>query len=290
MEPREVIPDVLERAQDRYTEMVERGDHRTNLEEKDVVTEIDRQMTELFRQFFDRLEPRFRIASEESSKKDNSTDVEDADFTVILDEIDATHHLREQRGPHGPIVAIAEGQSPEFKDVIGAGYLNLEKRTLYEAYRNEGAFRTENFPSGKRENIQTTKQEKMVPGSGTALLIDQGMLGEAPELAAGAWSYWCNDYGSQGEQYAMIAEGSRDAFITGGFSKLEAKPVNSAEELAAMYLIVEEAGGAVRDWSGSDISGEKVGMSQKKNHDVIAASTENLAQKISKRIIPDEYT
>lgn len=87
----------------------------------------------------------------------------------------------------------------------------------------------------------------------------------------------------------MIADGRRDIFITGGHGNIDAKPVNSAEELGGMYLLVKEAGGSVTNWHGEDIADESIGMRQEINHDVIATSSEKLAQETVKNIIPKSY-
>lgn len=112
------------------------------------------------------------------------------------------------------------------------------------------------------------------------------MLGKAAEIAESAWKYHCNDLGSQGEQFALVAEGKRDVFITGGRSYIKEK--NTAEELAGMYLIVEEAGGSVTDWKGDSIAENDIGMKQKKSHNVLATASKELARKMSEEIIPEE--
>ncbi|MFB6147504.1 MAG: inositol monophosphatase family protein, partial [Candidatus Nanohaloarchaea archaeon] len=113
------------------------------------------------------------------------------------------------------------------------------------------------------------------------------MLGKAPRIAENAWKYWCNDYGSSGHHFALVAEGTRDGFITGGHGYVKEK--KTGEEIAGMQLLVDEAGGAVTDWSGEDIGSLKIRLPEGKNHDVIAAATDDLAGAISEEIIPSSY-
>lgn len=264
------------------------GEDEKNIAEDDVVTKVDTEMTELIISFFKDQEGSYELQSEEMAKERMEASEGETDYTVVFDEIDGTHHLIEKNGPYGPIVGIAKGQNPEFGDIVAAGYLNLASGKLYHAYRGEGAYIDTGNP-GKNQSLSTSGKKELERGGKTSLLIDQGMLGKKPSIAREAWKHWCNDYGSQGQHYALVAKGDRDVFITGGHSYLESKPVNSPEEAAGMYLLVEEAGGKVTDWDGETVEEEKIGMKDKKNHDIIAAATPKLARETAEKIIPEEH-
>jgi fructose-1,6-bisphosphatase/inositol monophosphatase family enzyme len=149
--------------------------------------------------------------------------------------------------------------------------------------------RTHDLETGERKDLEASDQKELGTGADTKILLQQGFLAGYPEIASEAWKRWCADYGSQARHYSMIAAGKRDIYITGGHSTIDAKPENTAEEAAGMYLLVKEAGGAVTDWKGEEVGERKIGMAEERNHDIIAAGTEELAMRTAEEIIPDDY-
>lgn len=280
-ELREIIFEFFSLIENRFES---RESNLENIRENDFATKIEKQILEDIEGFFSNREQVFDIQLEENLENFDRPD--SPDYTVILDSMDGSHHLIEGEGSFGPIIGIADCEDPNFDDVIGSGFLNLNSSKKYFAIKGEGCYKISN---DSRETIETSEKENIETGINTKILLQQGFLANYPEIAEHAWRHWCNDYGSQGQHFAMIADGRRDLFISGGHSKLEAKPVNSPEELAGMYLILKEAGGAVTDWNGKTIAENKIGMRKNHNHDIIAASSEEIAVNASIKLIPDKY-
>jgi len=276
--------ELLEHIEEEYGNLLEDSANIDNLREKDFVTKIDEKVRDLIEEFFRSRKEKFKLVTEE--KRSFEENPEDPDFTVIIDEMDATHHLIEQEGPFGTVFAVAEGENPEFQDVAVSGFIDLGNDKKYVAVRNEGAYL---LADNKKKNLKTSRQTDFGEGLETTVLLQQGFLAERPEIAQEAWKRWCNDYGSQGKHYAMIASGRRDVYITGGFSKIAAKPANTAEEAAGMYLMVEETGGSVLSWEKEKIGGMKIGMARGKNHNLVAASTRKLAEEVIDVAIKSQY-
>lgn len=271
------------KAREVYRKMHSEGKHKQNLVEGDIVTAIDTEITRVAQEYFTNLDQNYLIESEELAKSDEITESGEYNYTVIIDEIDGTHNMRDETGAYGPIIAIAEGLNPTFNDVICAGYMNLSKNIFYEAYRSKGAYKT-NLDTEESESIQTSGRTSLEGEEVLALLLDQAMLGKEPKIAEEAWQYWCNDFGSMGQHFALVSEGVRDGFISGGHGYIKDK--NTAEELAGMYLLVKESEGCTMNWNGTEIGSRKIGMKDGKNHDIVAAATRELAEEIVEDILP----
>lgn len=118
MDLEQVLPELFRELESTYSEMVSDKANRENIAEGDIVTRIDKKMTDVVTDFFPSLEPEFAVQSEELSKSGEEVSAENPDYTVIFDEIDGTHNMRDQVGSFGPIVAVAEGKDPVFRDVV----------------------------------------------------------------------------------------------------------------------------------------------------------------------------
>lgn len=265
--------DLLEEIKEEYDRLLEDTSNLDNLREKDFVTEVDEKIRELIEDFFRSRTEKFELVTEEQRSFESNP--ENPNFTVVIDEMDATHHLIEQEGPFGTVFGLAEGEDPEFQDVTVSGFIDLGNEKKYVAVRGEGAYL---LVDEEKKVLETGDKIEFGEGLETKVLLQQGFLAERSDIADEAWKRWCNDYGSQGKHYAMIASGRRDVYITGGFSKIAAKPANTPEEAAGMYLMVKEAGGAVLNWEKESIESEKIGMEEGKNHNLVAASTDKLAE------------
>jgi len=276
-----LLEELFTKIKNEFEEMRDKGlDRKDVAEDKDVVTEVDQRITEIVVDFFEDRDNRYRLESEEMKKEDSIHGTDNPDYTVIFDEIDGTANMRDYAGPYGPIIAIAEGPDPVFNDIIASGFYEMTREAYYHAYQDSGAFRRHGM-NGSDLKIESGSAEKLEIDTG--LLIDQAMLSKKTEIAENAWKSWCNDFGSQGHHYALIAEGVREGFITGGHGLMKDK--NTAEELAGMYLIVREADGIVVDWNAENIGENKIGMKEGLTHDVIVASTDRLAENICQEIL-----
>lgn len=282
----ELIADLFDGIHENYKGMVEEDGSSRNLRDKDFLTRIDIETEELIEEFFRSQDGSFILQSEETPEFDENP--KQGDYTVIFDSIDASHHLIEGEGSSGPVVGIAEGKDPCFKDIVAAGFLDLNYSRKHTAVKGKGSHTTD-LETGERAEINASGREELGVGAETKILLQQGFLSEYPEIAREAWKRWCADYGSQARHYAMVASGKRDIYITGGHSQIDAKPANTPEEAAGMYLLVKEAGGSITDWEGNRIEDREIGMDKEKNHDLIAAGTRKLAEKTAEEIIPENY-
>lgn len=288
MDRRATLRGLFGAVRSRYERLRNRGATDTDVgdDDDDLVTAVDRALTGVIVDQFDDIDGSFAFVSEETRKTPAPERGEEAaDYTVLFDEVDGTLKMRAGVGSFGPVVAIAEGVEPRFEDVVAAGHLNFRDDEFYEAYRGEGTFRACPFDAAATR-VETSGRERL-DGDGMArLLLDQPMLGKVPEIAARAWRYACNDFGVQSRHYTWVADGTKDAFVTGGHGLMPNKPENTAEELAGGYLLVTEAGGSVVDWTGTAIGSQRVGLAASRNHDVVAAASPSLAGEVVDEIVP----
>lgn len=244
---RELVNQLFEKIHERCEELQQDDESSDNLRDKDFLTRIDIESKKVIEDFFRTHKDSFNLQSEENpSFQDNP---KEADYTVVFDSIDASHHLIEGEGSTGPVIGIAESEDPCFDDIIAAGFLDLNYSRTHTAVKDQGS-QTHDLETGKRKDLKASDQKELGTGAETKILLQQGFLADHPEIAREAWKRWCADYGSQARHYAMIAAGKRDIYITGGHSTIDAKPANTPEEAAGMYLLIKEAGGAMTDWNG----------------------------------------
>lgn len=283
------LRELFSQAQARYQKLREKGVDQENLVENDIVTAVDHAMTELITDFFKDFDTNstFSFVSEEMNKSNLNRETLDADYTILFDEVDGTAKMRRRTGSFGPIVAVAKGEDPRFQDIVAAGFLDLAENELYEATRDGGAFHIRGFTGENpvRKRIETSQRSTIDGKYLMGLLLDQPMLGKVPEIASKAWQYPCNDFGVQARHYSWVADGTWDAFITGGHSHMPEKDCNTGEELAGLQLIVKEAGGEVVDWDGNPIDEKRIGLLDGVNHDVVAAATAELAVEVAEDIV-----
>jgi fructose-1,6-bisphosphatase/inositol monophosphatase family enzyme len=272
---RETFNSIKKETMKQYEEMSESGEIRKDISRSsEVVTELDRRMTDLIIREFEERDETFLFVSEEMKKNSSRKEESDPDYTVIFDEIDGTANMKNDRGPFGPIVGIAKGSDPEFNDVKASMFYDLRNNDFYEAYKDEGVF----LNSEKVESADKVPEEK----SKVKGLVDQAMLGSNYELAEPLWKYHCKDFGSMGYNLVLVGTDRADFMVTGGHGYV--KDENTAEEIAPLYLFLEESGAAMTDWKGENIGEKSIGMSEGLSHDVIAASTQDFAEEIAEDI------
>lgn len=282
-----VLQELFEEIQETFNRLSKEGVEQVNIAEQDIVTEVDHAITELVQSYFEARPQDFYFESEELHKSERPESEAETDYTVVFDEIDGTANMKDKTGPFGPIIGIAEGRDPHFNDVVAAGFLNLKDGELFEAYKEEGAYLTE--ANVEKQEISANDPEIIEEDSIMRLIVDQTMLGKAPEISKNAWNHHCNDYGSTGQHIAWVADGRVDAFITGGYSYMPEKEKHTGEEIGPLYRLVEEAGGTVTDWNGVEIGDRKIGLESGVNHNIVVSANQSIANHIVENIIPEEY-
>jgi fructose-1,6-bisphosphatase/inositol monophosphatase family enzyme len=298
--------------QSSYSDLRSNGLHKENLvkDGEDTITSVDIVLTYIAKSHFDSFNSSFYLVSEELGKSgfDNYTEqtaskVEDSnnleeileilswdihqdsgniDYTVYLDEIDGTKNMFEDKGPHGPIIGIAEGSNPTYDDIVAAGFLDFGSGDFYEGYKDEGAYKTRNFgrQESEREELSTSKRKKL--DEELNLIVDERMLGERPEIVENAEKYGFRDPGCSGYNIGKVSDGNIDALVSGDHSNV--KETKTGEEWV-LYPVVSEAGGVIVDWNGRDIAEKKIGVEENLGHDIVAASSYPLANQIIKEIV-----
>jgi len=303
------------RAIDEDYRALERDGHASTVTDRsvDFATAADTELTETIRDYFASRPRTYRVLSEESvtgtdtagraTEADaaggrNATDV--PDLTVIADEIDGTANmLNGGDAPFGPVVAIATVGDPTFDDVAAAGFLSLQTGDLYEAYRGEGAVRTERWARDGDDSdgndadrndaggdILSTSGRTSVAGDDyPQLLVDQYMLSGVPDVVERCLSTgYPGDFRSWIYHVALVARGSYDLAVTGDHCELNEAKRATAEELAAGYRLVTEAGGSVVTWEGDDLGPERIGMAEGRTFDTVVGATGALAREFAGRL------
>ncbi|SFG73420.1 fructose-1,6-bisphosphatase [Halopelagius inordinatus] len=279
---RPVVRGALRRARSAFGELSNEDRTAVPTEDSDFTTDFDRSLTERFEQFFAERDERYSVLTEEQA----TTTASDADYLVIVDEIDGTANLANGIGelPFGPVIAICDDIDPTFGDVVAMGYLVLPTGDLYEAYRDEGAFLTRRWaeePDGRRTRLQTTAvtmSDQTPPG----VLVDQYMLAERSDLASALWGLgYPGDFRSLGHHSALVARGAYDVAVSGDYCLLHEGKRSTAEELAGAFRLVAEAGGTVTDWNGRSLRSRRIGFTEGKPHDVVVAANREFATEVA---------
>jgi fructose-1,6-bisphosphatase/inositol monophosphatase family enzyme len=281
----DTLRDGLAQAHHEFEQMKEEEKHQTEAAngKDELSTPIDQAMTDFFHPYFDKQPDSYNILSEEESHNNPQEIDPDADYTVILDEIDGTANMQRETSHYGPLLGIAEESDPAFNNIIAMGFLDLQTGDLYEAYKDGGAYRTRKWGRGNRqtEQIQTSGRTTLGGKEPASILLDQYMLGDRSELAE-LWQQGpCRDYGCTGKHLALVADGSDDVMITGDHCSFYESKHETAEELGSGYLLITEAGGVITDWDGNDIGEETIRLHEEKSFNVIAAATEELADELA---------
>jgi fructose-1,6-bisphosphatase/inositol monophosphatase family enzyme len=274
---KEFLRELSEQCMEEYQRIAVTGGHKEDVSDSaEAITEVDERMTEVIMDAFRARPEKFSFESEELKKKSENL-VVSGDYTVVFDEIDGTGNMKNERGPFGPVIGIAEGDDPVFDDVVAAIFYDLKNDSLYEAYSGAGAYR-----DGEEIGVAETIPEEDIAVRG---LVDQAMLGKKPEIAESMWRYHCKDLGSMAFNIALVASDRADFLVTGGHGYV--KENNTAEEIGPLYLLVKEAGGEIVDWEGEDIGGTEIGMDRNKSHDVVVAPNQEFAERLTDEIKND---
>ena len=274
---KEFLRELSEQCMKEYQRIADTGGHKEDVSDSaEAISEVDERMTEVIMDAFRARPEKFSFESEELKKKSENL-VVSGDYTVVFDEIDGTGNMKNERGPFGPVIGIAEGDDPVFDDVVAAIFYDLKNDSLYEAYSGVGAYR-----DGEEIGVAETIPEEDIAVRG---LVDQAMLGKKPEIAESMWRYHCKDLGSMAFNIALVASDRADFLVTGGHGYV--KENNTAEEIGPLYLLVKEAGGEIVDWEGEDIGGTEIGMDRNKSHDVVVAPNQRFAERLADEIKND---
>jgi histidinol-phosphatase len=190
------------------------------------VTVADRNAERMIREEIERHYPRDSILGEEEGASGDSSS------RWVLDPIDGTKSFVCGVPIYGTLVAYEEAGQP----ILGVCYFPALDEMLY-AERGSGAFWN---GRGCKVSEKSAVKGAVLCCGGHRLMEDLGRIGPLLELAktAMATRTWSDAYG-----HALVATGRVEAMID---------PSVSRWDIAAMKVIVEEAGGRMTDFSGGD--------------------------------------
>lgn len=235
----------------------------------------------------------YNVLSEEGDREFSESD----EYTVIVDEFDGTDNMIVGEGelPFGPVIAIAKGSDPAFKDVVASGYMELTSGNYYEAYRGEEAlfFRG---AAGKLDNLEKSDIEsrrieasdltRFKSGKTPSGIIEIYMNGEIAGDIIDSFNdmAYLGDFRAWAQHMALVSRGAYDFAVIGDNNALNPEKRATAEELASGYLLITEAGGTVVDWNAESIADEKIGFHRDKTFDVVVAGTEEMAEFVAEKL------
>jgi histidinol-phosphatase len=160
----------------------------------------------------------------------------EATFGWVLDPVDGTHNFARGIPIWATLIACARDGRPEV-GVVSAPTL----ATRWWAARGQGAFRGDPWSGGNAERIHVSQRSALADAQvlyGSYNLTLDAWGGRAEALLRGSWrqrgfgDFW---------QHCLVAEGAAEVALEG-----EIKPW----DIAALLVIVEEAGGRMTDIDG----------------------------------------
>ncbi|MFC0523985.1 inositol monophosphatase family protein [Pontibacillus salicampi] len=223
----------------------------------DLVTEMDQDTEKFFAEKIRESYPDHKVLGEEGF----GDDVKDLDgVTWIVDPIDGTMNFVHQKQNFAISVGI-------FKDGIGEiGFIyDVMKDCLYHAKRNEGAYKNDQLLPALANSIPL--EEAIIGLNSTWAVpnkkVDENGIHRLIRKVRGTRSY-----GSAALEFAYIAEGIMDSYITMRLAPWD---------IAAGIVLVHEVGGKV-----TKANGEPINMLDKQS---ILASNASIHKEISMNYI-----
>jgi histidinol phosphatase-like enzyme (inositol monophosphatase family) len=195
-----------------------------------VVTATDRAAERLLREAIVEAFPDDGVLGEELGETTGRSG-----YRWILDPIDGTASFVNGVPLYGTLVAVEHAGRP----VVGVVHLPALDETVYAA-RGGGAWhqRGQADPTSATVSAVSALDEALLATTSLDYFAQAGLGDALPALAARAGSTrgWSDCYA-----HALLATGRVDAVV---------EPVMNPWDLAAMTIVVEEAGGRCSDWEG----------------------------------------
>ncbi len=214
---------------------------------RDLVTQVDIESNRKIMSILKKAFPDYGILSEEIPEEKGK-----CDCRWIIDPLDGTHNFIYDLPLFGVSIAL------ERKGKIVLGVINLPYyRQMYTAEKGRGSFLNGKgirvSKRGIREAMVTFGTGKREPDRRKAVGIMKGLLAEVSDIRM---------LGSAVVHYAYLATGKLEVYID---------MMNKPWDNAAGFLIVEEAGGKVTDFSGKpwDVNTIPFVVSNNRTHEEI---------------------
>ena len=226
----------------------------------DITTVGDRAVSDSLLRFFRESGVPAVLLSEESGRTDLAAHPE---YTVVFDDIDGTdnYHRGEGALPYCTVIAILNGAKPRFRDAVAAGIIEHRTRNTWTAERGAGAF---------LNGTQVHVSKRSLLDRQTLVVVDHyAAAADVVRLEALYPAAWVKDFGSAALHLAGVSSGMFDAYVN---------PRQKSHEIVAGYLLINEAGGVVSDFSGNAIDGRPFEFDA--TYDLIAAANNSISESI----------
>lgn len=223
---------VLEAGERIRTKMYEPLVIETKSDANDLVTEMDQETEQFFAKHIRDTYPDHRVLGEEGF----GDDINDLNGTIwIVDPIDGTMNFVHQKQNF----AISVGIYHDGIGVIGLIY-DVMADTLYHAIRGHGAFKN----GDRLEKLRNVQLESSIVCLNSFWSIENRRVHEEGTQALVRKVRGTRSYGSAALEFAYVAEGGIDAYITMRLAPWD---------IAAGVILVHEVGGITTQADGSEI-------------------------------------
>ncbi len=210
--------------------------------------------------YFQRQKLPFQIVSEEAGLKR----IGRPEYSVIIDPIDGSDNYKSRREilPYSTTIAVFDSLKPKYRDVLIGATLEHHSNTVWYAVRGRGC-----FIRNKKGRCGVSTRKAL--NEGTFCIVNSNHHDNFEVFKRIFKNCHLRDFGSTALHYALLAEGSIDAYFDA---------YNHQNELPAGYLLINEAGGFVTDLKGRDIA--DLNHEFRKRIGVVCASTRELLKEI----------
>lgn len=195
----------------------------------DLVTDLDKQVEEMYVENIKKRFPDHGIIGEEGSSKN-----EEAEYVWVLDPLDGTRNYTIQVPFYATMICLLKNKEP-----VAAVIYVPPVNKLYSAVKGGGA-----FLNGKK--IQVSNEAELIKSSILYChTADQRGVESAEKYAAKLKIAALNAdrFRTAGGEMGLVAEGLAEAYLLDGLPLWD---------MAAGALLVREAGGKVTDFTGKD--------------------------------------
>lgn len=202
----------------------------TKSDANDLVTEMDQETERFFAEHIRTTFPEHRVLGEEGF----GDEVSDLDGTVwIVDPIDGTMNFVHQKQNF----AISVGIYQDGVGVVGLIY-DVMADCLYHAIKDQGAYKNDE----KLEKLKEIQLDSSILCLNSFWAIENRLVHEEGTQALVRKVRGTRSYGSAALEFAYVAEGSIDAYITMRLAPWD---------IAAGVILVNEVGGVTTQADGS---------------------------------------
>jgi len=204
----------------------------TKSDANDLVTEMDQETERFFAEHIRQTYPDHRVMGEEGF----GDNIENLDGTVwIVDPIDGTMNFVHQKQNF----AISVGIFQDGVGVIGLIY-DVMADSLYHAIKGQGAYKN----AEKLDQLKPVQLDSSILCLNSFWAIENKRVEEDGTQALVRKVRGTRSYGSAALEFAYVAEGSIDAYITMRLAPWD---------IAAGIILVNEVGGRTTQADGSDL-------------------------------------